>query len=170
MGEIRVKVLLENEADRFQHAQGKLPRKRIRSAEVDAIVDTGAVETLLPQELVEKLGLRLFAKTTVILADDRRIELHRAGPLALSIGDRSMMTECLVGPLGAQALIGQIVMESLDLIPDPRLRTLTPRPESPFRPTLGMRAVTVSSLLRAVTKENLHAQTEWGAPAGKETW
>lgn len=32
------------------------------------------------------------------------------------------------------------------------------------------RKLSLGTLLRAVTKENLHAEAEWGAPAGGESW
>lgn len=140
MGEIRVKVLLENDGDLFMSAQGKLGKKKIRAAEIDAVVDTGAVMTLLPQDLVEKLGLRVLDKSIVILADERKVELDRAGTLMLTIAGRRMATDCLVGPPGSEALVGQLVLEALDLICDPARRTLTPRPESPYLPTLKMKA------------------------------
>jgi len=36
-------------------------------------------------------------------------------------------------------LLGQIVLERLDLVVDPVKRTLTPRPESPFLPSLKLK-------------------------------
>ena len=145
MGEIKARVSLENLSDRVLYESGKKAKKRIRRAEVDAIVDTGAIMTLLPQELVEKLGLTVFDTVTVTLADESRVRLKKAGPLNLTIGDRPMITDCLVGPLGCDPLIGQIVMEELDLICDPGQRTLTPRPESPFSPTLKMKVAATLS-------------------------
>lgn len=65
--------------------------------------------------------------------------MELAGAIALTIAGRRMITDCLVGPPGCAPLIGQIVMERLDLICDPRKRTLTPRPESPFLPTLSLK-------------------------------
>ena len=46
---------------------------------------------------------------------------------------------CLVGPAGCEPLVGRIVMAALDLIADPHLGTLTPRPESPDRPIIKMK-------------------------------
>jgi len=139
MGEIRVNVLLENERDVCLHEEGSLVQAEIRHVRTDAVVDTGAVMILLAQDVVERLGLRKMQKAIVTLADERKIELDRAGGLLLTIGERQMTTDCLVGPPGCEPLIGQIVLESLDLIPDPLKRTLTPRPESPFLPTLKMK-------------------------------
>lgn len=53
-----------------------------------------------------------------------------AGPLTIRIGNREMSTDCIVVPEQAEALVGQIVMERLDLIADPLNQTLGPRPEA----------------------------------------
>ena len=47
-----------------------------------------------------------------------------------------MTTDCIVGPPMSEPLVGQIVLEALDLIADWATQTLTPRPESPDRPLL----------------------------------
>ena len=52
------------------------------------------------------------------------------------IGNRFMSTDCVVGPPLSEPLIGQIILEALDLIADCTNRTLTPRPESPDYPLL----------------------------------
>ncbi|MCX5790254.1 MAG: retroviral-like aspartic protease family protein [Elusimicrobia bacterium] len=122
------------------NAEGRLEQAKVRRVETEAVVDTGAVMILLPQDLVEKLGLRKTQKAIVTLADDQKIELDRAGGLLVTIGDRQMSIDCLVGPPGCEPLLGQIVLESLDLIPDPLKRTITPRPDSPFLPTLKMKS------------------------------
>lgn len=139
MGEVRVKVRLVNEGDRLMCERGRLSKRKIRRADISAVVDTGAVMVLLPQDLVERLGLKKFDRRIVVLADERKVELDQVGPLSLAVGDREMKTDCLAGPPGCEPLVGQIIMEALDLIVDPVLRTLTPRPESPFLPTLKMK-------------------------------
>ncbi len=139
LGEIRAKVRLENYGDQVLFEAGQLAKKKIRFQVVEAVVDTGAVMTLLPQDLVESLGLKIFDKVIVQLANDQKIELDQAGALMLTVAGRSMVTDCLVGPPGCVPLIGQIVMERLDLIADSAKRTLTPRPESPFHPTLMLK-------------------------------
>ena len=46
VGEIRVKVHLQNDGDIFKFKLGEIGKKKIRAAEIDAVVDTGAVMTL----------------------------------------------------------------------------------------------------------------------------
>ncbi|MBU2575451.1 MAG: retroviral-like aspartic protease family protein [Elusimicrobia bacterium] len=139
MGEIKVKVKLENNGDLFLREVGKLGGQTIRAEEVEALVDTGAVMMLLPQDLVERLGLGILGRAIVTLANEQKVEMGRAGTILLTVAGRMMPTDCLVGPPGCEVLIGQLVMESLDLIPDPLKKTLTPRPESPYLPTLKLK-------------------------------
>jgi clan AA aspartic protease len=139
MGEIKARVLLENAADRELVRRGAMPAADLRRVEAELLVDTGAVLVLLPQDMVEALGLEPTGRAIVVLANDQRVELGRAGPLAVSIDGRTATTDCLVAAPGCEPLLGQVVLESLDLIVDPLQRRLTPRPESPFLPTLKLK-------------------------------
>ncbi|MGO9269044.1 MAG: hypothetical protein ACLQOO_02090 [Terriglobia bacterium] len=73
------------------------------------------------------VGLRRAGKVVVRLANEERVEREKASGIHLAIGDREMSASCLIRPPGCEPLVGQLVMEELDLIPDPILRTLTPR-------------------------------------------
>lgn len=141
MGEIRAKVRLENFRDRIMWEEGQLTKHAIRAADVEFVVDTGAVVNLLPQDLVEHLGLKIRSHRVVLLANDEKIELPWAGPVWLEVAGRDMQADCLVGPPGCEPLLGQVIMENLDLIPDPARRTLTARPESPYYPTVKMKSL-----------------------------
>ena len=119
--------------------EGMLGGKKVRTAAVDAIVDTGAVMILLPQDVVEKLGLAKLGKAIVTLANEEKVELDVAGSVTLTVAGREWTTDCLVGPPQCEPLIGQLVLERLDLIVDPLKRTITPRPESPYLPSLKLK-------------------------------
>ena len=139
MGEVRARLMLESQRDRILAEAGHLDRDRVRRVELDALVDSGAVMTLLPQDVVEALGLPVDGKMIVTLANEEKIELPRARLLSLAIGDRQMDTDCLVGPPQCEPLLGQLVLERLDLIIDPVRRVLAPRPESPFLPSVKLK-------------------------------
>jgi clan AA aspartic protease len=139
MGEIRAKVLIENQRDRILAEAGHLQPSAVRRLELDALVDTGAVMVLLPQDVVEALGLTVEGNIIVTLANDQKVELSRARHLSLTLGDRQMDTDCLVGPPRCEPLLGQLVLERLDLVLDPVKRTVTARPDSPFLPSLKMK-------------------------------
>ena len=111
----------------------------VRRVEIDALVDTGAVMTLLPQDVVEALGLPIDGKVIVTLADESKVELPRARLLSLTIANRQWDTDCLVGPPQCEPRIGQLVLERLDLIVDPLKQVVSSRPESPFLPSLKLK-------------------------------
>ena len=118
MGEIAVSAKLENAGDRVAFEQGYHDESSIRSTAVTGIVDTGAVTLVLPQNVVERLDLKTRRTVVVTYADDRKEERPVAGPLTIEVCDRFMSTDCIVGPPLSEPLIGQVVLESLDLIAD----------------------------------------------------
>lgn len=139
MGEIKVKIELENAAERYWALKKKIPENKVGRYQMDAIVDTGAVMLALPQEVVEELKLEVFRTVVVTYADERKEERPVAGPVIIKTGKRFMNTDCIVGPPLSEALIGQVILEELDLIPDCQKQTLNPRPESPIYPSLKMK-------------------------------
>ena len=127
MGEIVAQVALENPGDRAVVERGYGQESDVRNSTVDAVVDTGAVMLVLPQNVVERLGLETQRTVVVTHADERREERPLAGPVSVQIGNRSMSTDCVVGPPLSEPLIGLIVLEALDLIVDRTNRRLAPR-------------------------------------------
>ncbi len=118
MGEVKVNVALENYGDRELVIRGFLSEDRVRSQYVDVVVDSGAVMLVLPQDLVEALGLGVLRKAIVTYADERKEEHDVAGVVSVKVAGRSVETSCVVGPPGSEPLLGQIVLEEADLLID----------------------------------------------------
>ncbi len=57
MGEVRVKIKLINASDERLVRLGQLTKDKVRAYETDALVDTGAVSSVLPIEVVQRMGL-----------------------------------------------------------------------------------------------------------------
>ena len=131
MGEIRASVTLENSNDRENVYLGLRAEADVRRATIEGVVDTGAVSLVIPEEVATELGLRHRGTRTVVYADERREE-RPVTAVTIGIENLTTYTEAIVGAAGSQVLIGQVVLEQLDLIADCRNRTLTPRhPEGP---------------------------------------
>ena len=138
MGEIIVNIELENVEDRGLARSGYLPEADIRRATIPAVADTGAIMLALPEDVVRRLGLERVDSIAATYADGRRDELPVAGTLIVRIGDRSMRADCIVLPQGVDALVGQLVVERLDLVADCVARTLHPPPQSPHPPPMRL--------------------------------
>lgn len=139
MGEVVASIELENAADRGIVSQGLRDESTVRRTTVEGVVDTGAVMLMLPENVVGRLGLERQREVVVTYADERKEIRPVAGPLTIRIGNRFMNTDCIVGPPLSEPLIGQIVLEALDLVADCTNRTLSPRPESPDSPLLKLK-------------------------------
>ena len=139
MGGIVASVELENTTDRGIASQGLRDESTVRRTTVEGVVDTGAVMLVLPENVVTRLGLRTQREVIVTYADERKETRPVAGPVTVHIGNRFMIAECVVGPPLSEPLIGQIVLEALDLVADCTNRTVGPRPESPDSPLLKLK-------------------------------
>ena len=130
MGEVRVKVRLTNGADQLLADTGDLDRAKVRSCEVEAMVDTGAVRSVIPKGIANRLGVPAARLQTVASADGRKESVPLAGPLVFDIGGRDTFDDAYV--LGNEVLIGQTVLEKMDLLVDCARQRLVPaHPEGP---------------------------------------
>jgi clan AA aspartic protease len=132
MGEVRVKAKLTNAVDEDLVRRGMLQPAQVRTYEADALVDTGAVRMILPQHVVDRLGLAVRGQRVAEYADGRKDVVNVTGPLAIELEGRDTLEEALV--LGDEVLIGQTVLEKLDLFVDCQRQRLVPNPAHPDQP------------------------------------
>ena len=129
MGEVRVKARLTNAIDESQLRRGLIEPAQVRTCEAEALVDTGAVRTVLPQEIVTRLGLEIRGQLTVGYPDGRTEAVSVTEPVMVELLGRDTVEEALV--LGDEVLIGQTVLEKLDLFVDCQRGRLVPNPAHP---------------------------------------
>ena len=79
MGDIVVQIGLENAVDRGVFERGLLQESEIRSCRLQALVDTGAVMLMLPQDVVDELGLQV-RRTVIVSYADELSEKRANGP------------------------------------------------------------------------------------------
>lgn len=132
MGEVRVKAKLTNAVDEALVRRGMLAPEQVRTCEADVRVDTGAVRTVLPHHVVARLGLGIRGRRWATYADGRTEAVSVTEPLVVELEGRDTLEEALV--LGGEVLIGQTVLEKLDLFVDCQRRRLVPNPAHPDEP------------------------------------
>ena len=113
-GEVRVRVRLTNASDEALARRGQLPRDQVRSCEADALVDTGAVSLVMPAQLMQQIGLMARDERVVTYADGRTERVEVTEPVIVQVDGRTTSGDALV--LGDEVLIGQTVLEVLDLV------------------------------------------------------
>lgn len=135
---IVVDIELENASDRMRAQDGDRRDDDVRRLTISAAADTDVMMLVLPEDVVDRLGVRQTGSIDAEYADGRREELPVAGPVTVRIGDRVAVSDCIVLPRGSDAQVGQIVTRQMDLVPDYAKQTLGPRPESPDRPMVRL--------------------------------
>jgi clan AA aspartic protease len=138
MGAVRIKAKLTNAVDEALVRRGMLQPTQIRTYEADALVDTGAVRMVLPQHVVDRLGLAIRGQRVAEYADGRKEAVGVTEPLVIDLEGRDTLEEALV--LGDEVLIGQTVLEKLALFVD--CQRLVPNPAHPDQPVTKVKKLT----------------------------
>ena len=115
-----------------------------KSMEVEAVIDTGATMVVLPEDIVEELGLRKMREVKVRYANNKVETKPIYGVVNIELKGRSANLDVLVEEKRSQPLIGQVLLELLDLIVD-KTRKLIPNPASPEMPMMGLMAAAYNS-------------------------
>lgn len=132
VGEVKVSIVLENFVDTADAARGRLSIDQVRRETVEMVVDTGVSDLVLPEDLVERLGLEQLGTAEVTYADGRTETRPLAGMVVVNAAGRQARVDCDVAQPGTTPLLGQVPLEILDLLVDCRHQRLVPHPESPY--------------------------------------
>lgn len=113
MGEVRVQIVVVN------------PRTGARSEEVSALADTGATLTVVPADILRRLGIAPVRQVSLVLADGSRAQ-RDVGEAQVSIDSEAAPCRVVFGEPGDATLLGLTVLEQLGLAVDPVQRRLIP--------------------------------------------
>ena len=129
MGEVKVQVKLSNSMDVSMHRRGVLAKDQIRAVTVEAVVDTGAMRSRLPVDLMQRLGLQATRRINAQMANGQTQSVEMTEGVDMEIHDRLVTEAFLV--LGSEVLIGQTALEATDLLVDCHQRKVIPNPDHP---------------------------------------
>jgi clan AA aspartic protease len=132
------KLKLTNNHDEESVRRGQMSPTDVRTTEIEALVDTGATMLILPADVVAKLGLVPSHKRKVRYANGTVAEVPYVSGVRLEILGRDGVFSALVEAAGTTPLLGQIPLEELDLIVDPKSREVHVNPASPDAPLLDL--------------------------------
>jgi clan AA aspartic protease len=144
MGYVHAEIELINEGDVEQNYRGLLPESEIRTVTTMALVDTGAWDLVINEEIQQRLNLRVVGKQPVKLADETVVEVDIVGSVWIRFEDRRAITTAIVLPGTSEVLLGAYTLEGLDAFVDPKRQKLILNPKTPGNPTLYIRQVSLS--------------------------
>ena len=128
MGRVLTEATIENLEDLWAVKRGLLPPEQVRRITVaDALVDTGATLLSVPTRLIQQLGLsKTSSKRVISSLGVPEAAVYDA--VRLTIQGRTCTMDVLEVPDTVPVLIGQLLLEHLDLVVDLRRRSLIGNP------------------------------------------
>jgi predicted aspartyl protease len=128
MGRFAVEVEIVNNRDLANAASGHIAAGQVRRCMIQGVVDPDATELVLPQAVTKELGLPIKKnKIKVRYADGRRTLRTQVDDVRVYLLGRDAVFNAIVEPKRDTALIGALVLESLDYLVDCKKQRLVPR-------------------------------------------
>ena len=115
MGFVRIKAAVSATTDKG------------RIAEIEFLVDTGAIYSLVPADQLERLGIKPSGSKTFRQASGRAIR-RAVGEARFRIGKDAGVSPVIFGRRGDKPLLGVVTLEVLGLEVDPVSEKLKPAP------------------------------------------
>ena len=128
VGRVTTPAIIENVKDLWEVETGLRPAGEARRIEIeDALVDTGTMVLSLPTKYIHQLGLSPFLTRRTLTAGGPRTTFQYEA-VRLTVEGRICTVDVLEVPEGVPVLIGQVPLELLDLVVDPKGRRLIGNP------------------------------------------
>ena len=115
MGLTSMEIIVEN------------PANSERNQSVVGLIDTGAIFSAVPSEILNELGIRPIGEQVFTLADGSQMR-RKKGVALFRCGDRLGGATVIFGEPGDGILIGVTTLEALGLAFNPLTRELYPLP------------------------------------------
>lgn len=126
MGKVTATLTLINQAD-LVLKEHKVLKRRPRQVEVEALVDTGATRLYLKPSVIKALGLKKVGTVNSRTTNGDRVRSVYQ-PVRLELMARHGHFDVVEIDERVPNLLGQIPLEHLDLVVDPKAQTLRPNP------------------------------------------
>lgn len=127
VGRFSVDVELANDRDLGRAEDGTITPQQVRRLRIGGVVDSGATFLVIPESAAKQLGVKNSGVVRVRYADGRTAERPIAKHVHLSYGGRDNVFSAIIEPGRESALIGAIVLETLDFRVDCTEQRLVPR-------------------------------------------
>lgn len=129
MGYVYAEIELTNGDDLALSRRGLLQEHEIRRVTARALVDSGAWDLVLTEDVRQRLNLPVLDRRTVTLADETELEVDVVGPVQIRFQNRATIILAIVLPNTSEVLLGAYALEGLDAFIDPKRERLLVHPD-----------------------------------------
>jgi predicted aspartyl protease len=127
LGRVSVEIMVVNNRDLQMAEGGALAPEKVRRFELTGVVDTGSALLVLPADVADRLGLPKTGDALIHYADRRSATRTLVDQVGIELFGRRGTFTAILEPARTTALIGAIVLETLDLLVDCKTNKLYPR-------------------------------------------
>jgi clan AA aspartic protease len=116
MGMVQVEITLKNYDDEILVNKGQIKPEDIRTSTVTAIVDTGSMYMVIPEEMSQRLGLMANGEKTAHIANGQRLKCKLIEAVKVQWKNRNTVASAIIIPGFEKVLLGAIALEGMDLM------------------------------------------------------
>jgi clan AA aspartic protease len=146
MGHVYAEIELTNEDDVALHRHGILPENQIKKITCRALVDSGAWDLVINEEIQKQLDLPVIERRAVEMADETVLIIDVVGPIEVRFENKRTIVDAVIMPGTSGVLLGAYPMEGLDVMIDPKGERLLVNPPWPNNPKARIRSIKQVSL------------------------
>ena len=146
LGYVYAEIDLTNEDHVVLHRHGMLPENQVKKITCRALVDSGAWDLVINEEIQKQLDLPVIERRAVEMADETVLIVDVVGPIEVRFENKRTIVDAVIMPGTSGVLLGAYPMEGLDVMIDPKRERLLVNPPWPNNPKLRIRSIKQVSL------------------------
>lgn len=139
MGLIYAEIELINAEDIGLARKKYIDQDEIKKISIDMLVDTGAYNLCINEEIQVQLQLPFIEKRSAFTADNRLIEMDVVGPVIVKFKNRTTSCLAMVLPGNSDPLLGAIPLEDMDVLIHPLRQELIVNPDHPYMSVMTLK-------------------------------
>jgi clan AA aspartic protease len=132
MGSIYADCELLNAGEICSAKMGYINKDQVKKVKVKLLVDSDAYMLAINENIKIQLNLPKVDEQIGELANGALQKIDVVGPVEIRFKNRSTTCRAVVLPGNSNMLLGAIPMEDIDVVIDPRKKTISVNPESPY--------------------------------------
>src|SRR4026208_505746 len=124
MGYVYAEIELTNEDDLALNRRGMMPEEEIKRLTCRALVDSGAWDLVINEDVQRRLNLQVLGRGTVTMADETLLDVDIVGPVEVRFEDHATIVKAVVLPDTSEVLLGAYPLQGLDAFIDAKRERL----------------------------------------------
>ena len=141
MGLVHAEIEIINGGDLEMVRRNLLDQDEVKRMTVTMLVDTGAYNLCINEEIQEQLQLPVVEKRKGMLADGSIREYDVVDNVQLRFKNRATTCRAMVLPGSSEPLLGAIPLEDMDVIIHPQRQELIVNPDHPYFAQMSLKGL-----------------------------